>query len=117
MMERYPEAARLREQEARVDQSLRASEPVVTSEVIERLLSRLESIPSQSSPSGIDSIGASMAMGLPGVLRRPWVAAALMATMMTIGILLGAFAAPDEAYRASDFVDLLADRSLAGFDL
>ena len=55
--------------------------------------------------------------GLPAALSRPWVPAALAATMMAIGILLWGIAVPDEAYRASDFVDLLADRSLADFDL
>jgi hypothetical protein len=117
LMERSAEAGRLLERAACVDQSLRASKSMISSEVIERLLNRLESIPSQSSPSGIDSIGAVMAMGLPGAFRRPWVAAALMGTMMTIGILLGAFAVPTETHRALDFTAVLAERSFAGFDL
>jgi hypothetical protein len=109
LIARSPAAARLHAETAQVDEALRDVARVASPELVDRLLDRLESIPAEG-----EAI-------VPAVTLRPWVPAAFLAAMAVIGFLLGGAVEPGygQSGRSTprNFVDLLADRSLPGFDL
>ena len=105
------EAKRLRDEAARIDHALRQAGSTVSAEAVERVLARIEAAADGAARAEDDAFAI-----LPRAMRAPWIAAAMMATMVVIGFLLGGVTAPTESRQASDIVDLLASRTL-GFDL
>jgi hypothetical protein len=106
------EAMRLRDEAARIDTVLRAAGPTVSPAAVERVLAKLDGI-----PDDLVSPGDGFLAALPPPMRRPWIPAALLVSMMVIGFVIGGGVAAVQTGQGSDFVDLLVNRSMAGFDL
>jgi hypothetical protein len=111
-----PPAARLRDEAARADSVLRDAGPRVSAAAVERLLIKLDAIPTMAAEKAGDEPDRVFFVP-PRRVRAVWLPAAVMAAMVVIGFLIGAVASPSEPRQASDLVDLLKGRSSVGFDL
>ncbi|HEY1721929.1 MAG TPA: hypothetical protein VGG27_11840 [Magnetospirillaceae bacterium] len=115
LLARSPEAARLRDESARMDRILRDAGPVVSPETVERVLARIDArIDASEDDDDIDPDAFFAA--LPRPIRGPWISAAILASMIVIGFLIGVNSST-ESRQSSDFVDLLSSRSASGYGL
>jgi hypothetical protein len=119
LLARSFEAARLHDEAVRIEQVLRHASPAASPEAVERVLARLDTIPDYEHLGAESDDGTQDFLAvLPAPIRGPWLPAALFACLLAVGFLLGAAAAaPPPASQATNFVDLLANRTVAGFDL
>ena len=96
-----------------LDRRMRQAMPAVSDRMVALVLAKIDvMVPETKSFS--DDLPAEI---LPAMLHRRWVPAALLASMIVLGFILGGVMGPPPPREPTNLVDLLSNHSTSGFAL